>query len=854
MEDTLLLGCNGRICTSGERHGSGGGVFDDHSFDFQVAPYHYTEEDDYSKTNNTATSAFNPSLLPSLHTPSLPILGLEPSAMSSSESKQQYHQDQLQHGRFTSSPSFFASNAAIPLARVPAFTFQNRDDAQQRQRQQHFRQPLYNDNRKNVGQTGFFEMRDRDDININTQRAYEEADPSPPVTLVADGSADAPLDSRTAKHQHHLSSHLLLQGKPSLLKDTINRPAAAGSSSAFSLFIHTDTPPITASSILFSPAGLPPRHSKPQVRLTDPRMSHGDYFTQIHSVPSLPTHSVTNTSARPPSMSLRASPLPAVIQPQDTILSGSDWSRDAVLAEDFIGNMTESLAAGSKAAEEPSFQTASNDTSQMHDRNIGTFSGSIVNNVAAIGASDNSRTQLNGPFSLDVTAGLAHPWGDDHTGGVFALDSSLKDSAGPVLTLCMPPEGDLSTGSLTTSGTDTFSFQKNISQAYGSGTVTDPGHSASRRVSLSSSRASPSTLSSPSFDDFTFSPTGSPTCSTDSHASSYKHMAATLHDPVLKPTSLTQEDYRRAGGSVPGNGNGHTYAGPYCTDNDQQAFYQSPVYISNNGYDRRGSSQSVVENCHPQQMQQRFLPGAFDFDYRQSQHDLAISQCGRQQQQQQPRTYSPYPAAASIPRPHIPRPQIQTSGFYFESQPPSSQLSSGGSQLASYSPIMMSFSPMINSSNDFRASPVLPNTSTSPAPTRSNFYTATAPMGMHVPTRTPSPLKPNTSFSSSSLALYSLDSSLDSQKEDSLADSSSETIRMRSSPQPPVLYPAKIKALGTLPADEAFSTSLDELEDLPIDTKPPYLWWTLIRAAILGAPERKLQMETLTHQISQKYP
>lgn len=69
-----------------------------------------------------------------------------------------------------------------------------------------------------------------------------------------------------------------------------------------------------------------------------------------------------------------------------------------------------------------------------------------------------------------------------------------------------------------------------------------------------------------------------------------------------------------------------------------------------------------------------------------------------------------------------------------------------------------------------------------------------------------------------------------------------------------IALPSKIKALGTLPADEAFSASLEQLDDVPAGTKPPYLWWTLIRAAILGAPGQKLQMETLTQLIQQKYP
>lgn len=69
-----------------------------------------------------------------------------------------------------------------------------------------------------------------------------------------------------------------------------------------------------------------------------------------------------------------------------------------------------------------------------------------------------------------------------------------------------------------------------------------------------------------------------------------------------------------------------------------------------------------------------------------------------------------------------------------------------------------------------------------------------------------------------------------------------------------IALPTKIKSLGTLPADEAFSSSLDQLDDVPHGTKPPYLWWTLIRATILGAPGQTLQMETLTQLIQQKYP
>lgn len=63
----------------------------------------------------------------------------------------------------------------------------------------------------------------------------------------------------------------------------------------------------------------------------------------------------------------------------------------------------------------------------------------------------------------------------------------------------------------------------------------------------------------------------------------------------------------------------------------------------------------------------------------------------------------------------------------------------------------------------------------------------------------------------------------------------------------------KLKQLGSFPADEAFATSLEQLKSCG-DQKPPYLWWTLIRAAILGTPGGKLQMETLCANILEKFP
>ena len=64
----------------------------------------------------------------------------------------------------------------------------------------------------------------------------------------------------------------------------------------------------------------------------------------------------------------------------------------------------------------------------------------------------------------------------------------------------------------------------------------------------------------------------------------------------------------------------------------------------------------------------------------------------------------------------------------------------------------------------------------------------------------------------------------------------------------------KAKQLGSFPADEAFATSLNQLNDNGENQKPAYLWWTLIRAAILGSPEGRLQMETLCSAILEKFP
>lgn len=66
--------------------------------------------------------------------------------------------------------------------------------------------------------------------------------------------------------------------------------------------------------------------------------------------------------------------------------------------------------------------------------------------------------------------------------------------------------------------------------------------------------------------------------------------------------------------------------------------------------------------------------------------------------------------------------------------------------------------------------------------------------------------------------------------------------------------PTKSRQLGLPPADEAFADSLDQLRSGSPDAKPPYLWWTLIRAAILGSPDRQMQMETLCAEISEKFP
>lgn len=82
--------------------------------------------------------------------------------------------------------------------------------------------------------------------------------------------------------------------------------------------------------------------------------------------------------------------------------------------------------------------------------------------------------------------------------------------------------------------------------------------------------------------------------------------------------------------------------------------------------------------------------------------------------------------------------------------------------------------------------------------------------------------------------------------------SSSSTASGRSIPPASVL--SRNRQLANLPADEAFASSLDQLDSGRPGEKPQYLWWTLIRAAILGSPEGKMQMETLCAEISEKFP
>ena len=52
---------------------------------------------------------------------------------------------------------------------------------------------------------------------------------------------------------------------------------------------------------------------------------------------------------------------------------------------------------------------------------------------------------------------------------------------------------------------------------------------------------------------------------------------------------------------------------------------------------------------------------------------------------------------------------------------------------------------------------------------------------------------------------------------------------------------------------EAQCTSLEQLKDIEMGQKPQYAWWVLIRAAILGAKEKRMRIEDICVSIAHKF-
>lgn len=545
-----------------------------------------------------------------------------------------------------------------------------------------------------------------------------------------------------------------------------NKNGFNGPSSSF--LLHANTPPIAPNSILFSPAGLPPRH-QPILDTTNTNSSNlsysttlpsGDYFTLISpsgTVQSLPHQqqqfpqatSLHHATAAPPSC-------PSMIRPSDLMLHSTSAASRPKLSH---------LAPLSRMSSSQQCQGS-------------------------------QQQGWTGPFSH------AAPAQPSNLSNSMTMDSDsnvLSDNA------------------------------KNL---------------ASHNRGLSTSSFT-STTSSLATDSLTWSPGGSPTSSSfgsTSQASSFQQ----------SDNFMTQNASNAQA----------SYAHPAYTYGNQQDFYRPKELYPSSSFGL--IQQDVPFQFHPVHMRQSPLPmqpQSLPMQDQQSQH----FQQPQQQQYLQPEQYT----------------------------------------RDSVSPVQMSLSPQPNSGVDLsiqiHSGPV-----ESITPTRSQF-------NLVAPTpRVPSVMRRNL-VDISSLSAPSSDDDVedvdeDVQVEDTVAGALDRSVQARdqqyhmdegarqlrkgrsganlsmtamsihqqsnvsiSAPNMAPLQsiynhnhsyqqnagialPAKIKALGTLPADEAFSASLEQLDDVSAGTKPPYLWWTLIRAAILGAPGQKLQMETLTQLIQQKYP
>lgn len=536
--------------------------------------------------------------------------------------------------------------------------------------------------------------------------------------------------------------------------------------------MHADTPPIAPNSVLFSPAGLPPRH---QPALDSYTLPSGDYFTLISpsgTVQSLPQQQQQQRqplqsnvdSSYPSSLSY-----PSMIEPTDVLLHSS----------------TSSLSARPK---------------------------------------------------LSHLAPLSNPAGGIHQ--QQHLQSHSQGCTGP-FSLSAPAQHQPSnlSSSMTMNG---YTGQQSTYQS-------SPSHTHNRGSSTSSFTSTSSLLST---DSLMWSPTGSPTSSSYSQASS---------------------------------------------------FQPSDSFMLQNTIDRKPSPAPPAYTYGNQQQQQEFYPPKELYPS----SSYGLIQPNTTMNLQGPYLSSSSPASMQLTLQPEPNFLLQ----------PLQDVNSTHSNRSSISPVQMSFSPHISDNLTVAVSPS--DIGDGITPTQSNFNQQQQQQQQQQTLVAPTPRAPSLmrrQLDNDSVSVYSDDeannqsgpeetvaSALDrsvqarehlyhysnddgssgqlqigrtlrrgrSGKNDSLCSISSMDPNLHYNPYqqqatplaslppmhaPSIVLPSKIKSLGTLPADEAFSASLDQLDDVPPGTKPPYLWWTLNRAAILGAPEQKLQMETLTQLIQQKYP
>lgn len=550
-------------------------------------------------------------------------------------------------------------------------------------------------------------------------------------------------------------------------------PTALG---PMSYLMHADTPPLATNSILFSPAGLPPRHQS-TMDYNHPTSSM-DYFNLIS-----PSGTMQSLSQQPQSMFQNQ------YQPLQTSTSSQSYSSsDLIRPADTLLGPALAPSSGNINDKLPKYATP-----------------------------------------LPMQGALAYQQQQHH------YQAPQVGWNGPFSSVMPTQPSNLSNSITAGANSRVYTHHRGVSTASSSFT---------------------STSSSLSMDSLTWSPTGSPTSSSHSLPSSLQNQDAFMTQ------SLTERDTSPLPLHATQTASGYPYQGKtlptYTYGHPLDHVSQQPKY----------HPLSMFDVGHPHEDERR---------HHQSFPQVQTS--GRQQHLQQPDFSSIVrdsisPVQMSLSPPQLNENTISTSSNL---HPPSSRHQGG---MGGITPTRSNFtliaptprvpSPITKAVEGLDADVASPESMSSPSSTEEHHeeeaaLETKAGATAKVPENPAGEIRQlRRGRSGGQLSLSSLSSQqqqaaaqLQQQrraKERSQSNASTGALSSSSTQSPAIVLPSKIKALGTLPSDEAFSASLDLLEDVPHGTKPPYLWWTLIRAAILGAPEQKLQMETLTQLIQQKYP